>query len=134
MFIDENYLAIPKEKQNLYTAHEVCQLKVLYDLDNTYQKFLVANSWVKKCLPNGLVISNKQQAIISLARRAQALLISYLLSPLESLAKHLQLWYMQHHRTSEVISDRYLAFHPKDYTADILASFEERVIHYGAQV
>ena len=52
MFLDESHLQIPKAKQNLFTAHEVVQLKPLWERDNLYQKFIKQNLWVKKFLPN----------------------------------------------------------------------------------
>jgi predicted nucleotidyltransferase len=52
MFLDENHLRIPKQEQNLFTAHEVCQLKPLWQKEKIYQKFLKENQWVKQFLPN----------------------------------------------------------------------------------
>jgi len=52
MFLDEKHLAIPKADQNLFTAHEIAQLKPLWIKDNLYQKFIKQNLWVKKFLPN----------------------------------------------------------------------------------
>ena len=52
MFLDENHLKIPLQEQNLFTAHEVCQIKLLWERSNTYQKFLKANLWSQKFLPN----------------------------------------------------------------------------------
>lgn len=52
MFLDEEHLEVPKKEQDLFSAHEVCQLKPIWDRNNCYQKFLKANLWVKKFLPN----------------------------------------------------------------------------------
>ena len=52
MFLDENHLQIPPNEQDLYSTHEVCQLKPLWQKDNFYQKFLEVNQWIKKFLPN----------------------------------------------------------------------------------
>lgn len=123
MFIDERFLSIPKK--NLYTAHEVCQLKVLYEKDNTYSKFLVANKWVKKYLPNGIKIKGQKK---------NSSIINHPSSIIEFFAKHLQLWYMRNRLTTETISDSYLAFHPKDYTDDVIAAFEKRVSTYAAKI
>lgn len=134
MFVDEAYLAIPKEKQNLYTAHEVCQLKVLYDRGGTYQKFLKANEWVRRYLPNA-VLSIKYQVLgIKKKQKNTYYIIHATLYIFEWFAKHLQLLYMRRHRTAEVITDHYLAFHPKDYTSDVLAALEKRMFLYGAKV
>ena len=52
MFLDEDCLALPAQERNLYTAHEVVQAKLLWDRDNTYQKFLNQNLWYQKYLAN----------------------------------------------------------------------------------
>ena len=50
LWLDESALAI--KTRNLYTAHEICQLKPLYNCEATYQKFISANLWVKTYLAN----------------------------------------------------------------------------------
>ena len=50
LWLDETTLAI--KRRNLYIAHEICQAKPVFDRDNTYQKFIAANLWYKKFLPN----------------------------------------------------------------------------------
>jgi len=37
---------------DLFTAHEIAQMKPIFCRDNTYQKFLQANGWIKDFLPN----------------------------------------------------------------------------------
>jgi len=52
MFLDENHLKIPVKEQNLFTAHEVCQLKPLWARNQLYQRFIQENLWSQKFLPN----------------------------------------------------------------------------------
>ncbi len=52
MLLDERHLKIPKKEQDLFSAHEVCQLKLLWDRDKTYQRFIKENQWVNHFLPN----------------------------------------------------------------------------------
>lgn len=52
MFLDKDHLSVPEKEQDLFSAHEVCQMKVLWEKDETYQKFLKENQWVKRFLPN----------------------------------------------------------------------------------
>ena len=54
LFIDEGYLETPREKRNLFMAHEVCQMKALWEEDDIYKKFLWENKWVKEFLPNAI--------------------------------------------------------------------------------
>jgi hypothetical protein len=52
MFLAEDCLALPPNEQDLFTAHEVCQAKPLWEKEGTYFKFLEQNQWVKRFLPN----------------------------------------------------------------------------------
>ena len=52
MFLDEDHLGIPKSERNLYSAHEVAQLKPLWNRGGTYLRFINANHWTGKFLPN----------------------------------------------------------------------------------
>lgn len=52
MLLDESHLAIPEKERDLFSAHEVCQMKPLWEKERTYQKFLKANQWSQKFLPN----------------------------------------------------------------------------------
>jgi len=52
MFLDEAHLEVPQKEQNLFTAHEVCQLKPLWDRQEIYQKFINQNQWFQKYLAN----------------------------------------------------------------------------------
>ena len=127
MFVDEQFLSMPKK--NLYTAHEVCQLRVLFDRDNTYQEFLVANSWVKKYLPNA-VYSMKYRY----SKNKNPYILNTIYYILNFLSKKVQLWYMRDRLTTETISEGHLAFHPRDYTDDVMAAFEKRVSTYAAKI
>ena len=52
MLLDEKHLAMPKKERDLFSAHEVCQMKPLWEKGRTYQRFLKANQWSKEFLPN----------------------------------------------------------------------------------
>lgn len=52
MFLDENHLKLPIREQNLFTAHEICQLKPIWARNQLYQKFIQENLWCQKFLPN----------------------------------------------------------------------------------
>ncbi|MBI2431130.1 MAG: hypothetical protein HYV39_03890 [Candidatus Levybacteria bacterium] len=123
MFIEERGIAIPKNKQNLYTAHEIAQMILLFERNNTYQRFLQANTWVEKFLPNSIDIKKKLPILISEY-------LSIFLSSFEFLAKKVQLWYMKKHRTREEINDYILAFYPFDYEKKLLKKYEERLKKY----
>lgn len=53
IMMEESLMIIPKEKQNEYTAHEVLQMKPVYEKKGyIYPLFLKQNSWVFEHFPN----------------------------------------------------------------------------------
>lgn len=120
MFLDETALVFTKEKQNLFIAHEIVQLKPIINKDFTYEKFLMANNWLRKYLPN----SFKTQNFKFTTQKSYILhLTSYIFNFFDKLAYQLQLKYMQSKRTREEISSHFAFFHPKDRTKEILKKY-----------
>ncbi len=48
LWLDENYLEIPKTKQKLKNAIDLVSLKPLINNNRTYEKLLIANNWAAK--------------------------------------------------------------------------------------
>ncbi len=137
MFLDEDHLAVPKDEQDLFTAHEVCQLKVLWDKNTTYKKFLGANQWVKKSLVNGVDRKKQRERNEPLIKTSgiftQTLIVvcNFFLNFLnvdfvESSTKRLQLWYMKKRRTTEKIKKGIIRFHPNDARDWIIKEYTRR--------
>lgn len=117
IFLDESNLLI--KTQNLYTAHEICQMKLLWDIENTYYKFIKKNKWYINYLPNC-----KPQ------RKAEAKIIILKIpipQMLEKSLKYLQTFYMKSKITTETIGDTQLFFHPKDTQNSILIKFHQKL-------
>ena len=53
LWLDEAYLEIPKNKQNLKNAIDLLLLKPLINKQNTYDKFILSNSWAKQFVATG---------------------------------------------------------------------------------
>jgi len=53
MWLDENNLEIPRVKRNLKNAMDLVMMKVIYDKNNCYQRFLCKNNWVVKYVATG---------------------------------------------------------------------------------
>lgn len=119
MFLDEDHLKI--KDQNIYTAHELLQAKPLFDKNNTYQKFISANSWAKKYLPNAFIDSPDLPA--EALAKAGVATSTRLLSLFEPILSFLQKQYMAKRITREKISDGQLFFHPQDIKAIILKKY-----------
>lgn len=126
IFLDEEDLKISEE--NIYTAHEICQTKLLWGR-SSYLKFLRTNSWYKKYLPNWtpsveiLKINDERQDSITLVLSRIALVAE----PLEALAKWGQLSYMRPKITIERIGDTQLFFHPKTTQNEILKKYYKKI-------
>src|SRR5690606_32960483 len=52
MFVSDTSLSFKKATQDLYLAHEIAQLEPIFSRNNTYQKFISQNGWVRSFLPN----------------------------------------------------------------------------------
>ncbi len=133
MFMDEQSLSLSSTRRNLYTAHEVVRMVPLYERDHIYKRFLIANKWVGRYLPNSLdtkILRYKDTK--REGKKSLNILISQYLNLLEPLAKAVQLWYMRGHRTTEEISDTLLAFHPHDFRPRVLHALEKRLERYSS--
>ncbi|HLL60557.1 MAG TPA: hypothetical protein VK338_02475 [Candidatus Nitrosocosmicus sp.] len=143
LYFDAKELYIPDHKHTEYIAHEVLQLKPIIDKNLAYENFLKVNKWVFDFFPNakksitnyGLRITN--QNIINCHAELDSVSRGFKmrsLSPqgtihfvgsqfgmtwvgdiIEILLKHLQLFLINRHRTTEIITDTQLWFYPHDY-------------------
>jgi len=103
LFFSEANLKIPKIKQNLYIAHEILQLFTVVDKQNTYQRFLAANRWIKQYFKNIAIRSPKN------TKQPSKLCWG------EKCLRLGQLWLINQHRTTEIITATQLWFFPKDF-------------------
>ncbi|MCL5435363.1 MAG: hypothetical protein M1405_03170 [Patescibacteria group bacterium] len=130
MFIDQTALSFSKQRNDLYTAHEISQITPIFNRDKTYEKFLNSNVWIKEFLPN--VFSQKPRAPfvskISFINKT----ISYLLRiPItEFLTRSIQFRYMKKNITKETISNNFLAFHPFDYKVYVVNNYKKKIAKY----
>ena len=126
MFVSEDALTLPPEEQDLFAAHEVVQMVPLWDRGGAYRKFLKANAWVTYFLPNAW--RERYQGVrIKYYGSVIHNTITQILRFLEPLARIFQLWYMQKHRTTEIISRGMLRFHPKDARIWVKKKFAKRL-------
>lgn len=132
LLIDENFMAL--KNQDLYTAHEVAQMRPIFVRENIYDKFINANLWVGKFLPNSLDTKILRYKKTEKKRSFLNILISQYLNIfyifcifLEYPARKIQIWYMKKNITTEVISDRMLAFHPINHKVIVLRKYEKRL-------
>lgn len=124
MLVSEDNLKMGPE--DLFVAHEVCLMKPIFERDGVYFKFLQANSWVKKFLPHVYRrltrIGNADKRRISINQR-----LGQRSSAVERLARNIQLWYMRKRRTTEIVSDNLIKFHPQDARDWVLKEYQIRL-------
>lgn len=119
MFMDAAKLVLPRAQRDLYSAHEIVQLKYVVNKNLTYEQFLKANSWVHRLLPQA--ISTPRVKHPSFRQKF------YWLHKFERIIKFLQIRYMQKKRTTEKINSYLLRFHPQDMRAIVNEEYKQRL-------
>lgn len=120
LWLDETVLAI--KQQDLYTAHETCQAKPIFERDNFYQRFITANLWVKRYLPNALTFQGPTLKFKSPKRSDPT-------GFLDLLAFRFQHWFMRRKMTRERVGRHYAFFHPRPTGKIVLAEYRKRLKH-----
>lgn len=111
LFFDETNFKIPRAKQSLFVGHEALQMKPIINKDQTYERFLAENNWIFKLFPNV-----RRPVIGRLADLAKR---STLSDWLEKKLKKFQLGLINKHKTTELITNTQLWFHPDDFEKKI---------------
>lgn len=114
--LDEDNLE--QKLNDLYTAHEVLQMKVLWQREGIYSKFLSDNEWTFKFLPNW---SSKIKYL-----KPEKKGVFKILNIMEDLAKSLQLKVMKKPKGLEKVEQGALYFHPIDYRGIILKEYTRK--------
>ncbi|MBW7960213.1 hypothetical protein B6D29_00625 [Microgenomates bacterium UTCPR1] len=113
LFFDGGNLRIPKSKQTLFVGHEVLQMKPLVSKDFTYEKFLSANRWVYSFFPNAK--GSSKIKIRKLRQSNDCAILKRVFDLVEAVLKRIQLSIIYSHKTTEIITNTQLWFHPDDY-------------------
>lgn len=122
VFITQDNLA--QKKKDLYTAHEILQMKVIWEREGMYGRFLEENEWAFKYLPNWTVgqVKSEKRKVKSEKKDSRIFDI------LEKLAKWVQLKYMGQPDGFEGIEDGALYFHPQDCRQRVLDEYRLTVL------
>lgn len=138
MYLSEETLKLPH--QDLFTANELARMKVVWEKDQAYQKLIEMNGWMKEFLPNWTTTKeqkakNKKQKHGSKMQNFLFLLgnfsfCSSIFDLLERLARFLQIRYMKRKRTSEIIQNNLLMFHPEDMKEKVLKQYQQAITQH----
>lgn len=121
IFWEEDHLALPRGERDLFTAHEIFQVVPLWSRGKTYEKFLAANQWASRYLPN----FNKNREERENPKRR--FFLSFLGDFLEKVAYRFQVWYMRTRRTKEKIEPYRAFFHPREGSQWVLEKYTRRL-------
>lgn len=133
LFFDESNLEVPSFKKTEFVAHEVLQMKPIINKFQTYERFLYDNRWVLSFFPNAVGLISKikyqkskrhikyQKYFLFLIWIFDILYLVFNISQnlLEKILKKFQLYFINRHKTKEIITDSQLWFHPDDFEKKI---------------
>lgn len=123
--VDEENLTM--RKKNIYTAHELAQMKLLFDVDGTYRRLLQNNLWAKKYLGNWWLTHSEnifQNNLFEEERNLFFKLITRGLRWLEPAARVTQYGLMRRRLTREVVDKGVLKFHPRDDAQVVMRKYK----------
>lgn len=112
LWIDENNLSF-KKQQDVYTAHEILQIKPLFTRGVVYRKLLAVNSWVGEFFPNAQKELLRTAANLDCAQTIPVSLSQLVLRVANPPAYLMQKWYMRKRKTVEVVKLGRALFHPR---------------------
>lgn len=111
MWLDESNLVWDKRDRNIYTAHEIAQIRPLFSRNKIYQKFLYKNTWVLDYWPNAVKINRAQLKINNTKSWVKFF---------NKIAFVSQYLYMKEKITREVVTPTRAIFHPNDWGKRVL--------------
>lgn len=119
LFFEESELLVPKYKRNFYVAHEILQMKPLIIKDDIYNKFIRINKWIFDLFPNCLDMlrygHNPSFTTPSRDYGGTGTVLRKIGDCLESFLKMIQNYYIKRHKTTELLLQKQLWFHPDDF-------------------
>ena len=113
MWLSDNDLSWHSKRRNIYSAHEIAQIKPLLNRDSTYERFVSKNNWIQKYWPNAV-------RIVEFGKTRKEKSVFLMTKLVEKLAFFVQYQYMKKKITREVITSTRALFHPVDWSKFVL--------------
>lgn len=123
MFLSFNNMQLPKNKRNLFLAHEIAQLLPIANKGKTYQSFMKQNNWTQAFLPN----VKKRQVIL---QKKENKFLKSIFKKLDTYFFEIQLKIMSKDITVEEVSKTTAAFHPIDQGSLIMRKYNTQLKKY----
>lgn len=112
LFFDERDLVVPKAKRSQYLAHEVLQMKPVFERYRAYQQFIYANRWVFDMFPNAFDRVKRKKTQV---HRSSFIVHSLFGDVVEKILGMAQKYSIKKHQTTELVTQHQLWFHPEDF-------------------
>ena len=125
LFMSEDKLLLPAERQNLFSAREISQVLVLLDRENMYQRFLSANKWINKLLMNVQISAKMNKFTIGTNK---------ITNFVDGVFYAFQFLYMSNKITGEEVKRKVAYFHPQDKAKIILKIYKLRYEKYTKDI
>jgi predicted nucleotidyltransferase len=119
--------------KNLFTAHEIAQVKPLINKKQTYEKFVYKNRWIKNYWPKAVrikyqVAGSKEHGEKRKEHPLHTTFYFLLATIFEPLARELQYLYMKPKMTREVVTPTRALFHPVDWSKTVQSRLQNVLI------
>lgn len=127
VWLDESTLTW--DKKNLFTAHEIAQITPLVNKGEVFQKFLLANRWIRNFWPNATFkghesgTTNQETGLEKKRIVFDEIIIPtsyFIIRLIEPLCFWAQKQYMKSKMTNEIVKKNKAIFHPSDWTKIVL--------------
>jgi predicted nucleotidyltransferase len=118
LYVDEDHMHWPKNKQNIYIAQEIVMMRPVVSKNNAYFRFINANKWIFKYNANfkiDLSLKNSPKKKIAQSGTVNAI---------ERTLMQLQKAYMKSRQTKELTSTGLIHFNRDDWSETILKKCE----------
>ena len=124
LFFDERDMHIPPIKQTAYVAHEVLQMKVIFQKYRTYMHFIESNDWVFTFYPNARTALTEHMYVdeIDINSVITYQSFAWLGWVGEGFFQFVQRLIMQKRRTKERVGETQLWFFPDDFEDKVKTS------------
>jgi hypothetical protein len=119
-----------QKKKNIYVAHEVLQMRPVWQRGEVYSDFLHANSWAFRYLPNWRSSFKMDTTKWNFLKKTPKIPPFSLMDRLEIFAKSFQLKIMKRPSGAERIESGALYFHPEDKGVKIVKEYKSRISDY----
>lgn len=115
-YISDEFDSWDKSKHNIYTAHEIIMMQPIYQIEDTYFKFLNANKWILDFYPNFGINENIESP--------KYIKDWSILDIVDSLIMFFQKIFMAKGSGHEVLKKNFIHFNKHDHSQTILDSYK----------